>query len=175
MWVKILIKCGKHMASFLSILKSAWGGFQKAEPVIGTALSALNPAAGAIFNTVTTAINGAETFFSTPKSGAQKSSFVVQNFEQGLAVAQEIFAARGENLTYDPKALQAFIDSQVAAMNALSNLTGSIKTAPVAAPTGATGATSQVPLPAPVQTQPSPSLNQASTFLDPTTAKIIGL
>lgn len=166
------------MASFLSILKSAWGGFQKAEPVIGTALSALNPAAGAIFNTVTTAINGAETFFSAPKSGAQKSTFVVQNFEQGLAVAQEIFAMRGENLTYDPAALQSFINAQVAAMNALAGLTGSLKTAPVV------GATQVVPaVPVQVVTAPplapsaplSPNLGQASTFLDPVSAKIIGL
>ena len=174
--------------SFLSILKNIWGGIQKAEPVIGTVLGTLNPAAGAIFNTVTTAISGAEQFFSAPQSGPQKSTFVTQNFESGLAIAQQIFALRGQNLTYNSTALQNFINAQVAAMNALSVLTGSMSTTPITASTPATTLTGApvvappAPAPTPVLTAapltpviPVPNVTQASTFLDPVTAKIIGL
>lgn len=171
MTVKIHVRYVKRMASFLNILKSTLGFVTKEAPVISTGLSMINPAAGAIFNAVLTGVNKAETIFTQPKAGAQKSDMVISEFENGLQVAADIFAARGEQLTYDKAALQQLIDAQVAALNALAKVKASITTKPTGAPVPPTPA----PLPplAPVQTQPAPSLTQASIFADG--VKIVGL
>lgn len=149
------------MASFLGILKGALGFVAKEAPLISTGLSMINPAAGAIFNAVLTGVNKAETIFTAPKSGAQKSDMVISEFENGLQIAADIFAARGEALTYDKMALKNLVDAQVAALNALNVLKHSITAKP-------TAVGPQVPAGTPVA-----DTHQVS--VDPVTAKIVGL
>ena len=195
--MRVRIRVWGKLMSFLSILKTVGtdllgvsktvvADVENNAPAISAALSALNPAAGAIFNTVTSSITAAEQYFSTPKSGAQKLTYVLGDFSQGLAIAQQVLALNGSTLNYNSTALTNFVNAQVAAMNALATLQGSFNitsTTPAAAPVApaptpvvtpaVTPAAAATTLPLP--TTFAPSLTQASTFVDPVSAKIIGL
>ncbi len=63
--------------------------------------------------------------------GADKASAVTQDFAAGLDTFQQILAARKEKLTYDAVALQAAIDAQVAAFNAMAKVKASFAIVPL--------------------------------------------
>lgn len=108
--------------SFLSVLKTIGKdigiGVQavtSAAPVVVPVLSAINPAAGAIFLTAMQAIASAEALIPVSKSGTAKK-----------AVAATIITANHPNI--DPSQASALIDTIVGALNTLQKLMETIPT-----------------------------------------------
>lgn len=117
--------------SFLSILKTVGMDALKIEPLVAAGVSFFNPALGNLMNGISgkiqSAVTNAELMITQAKSGGIKSDAVIADFESGLSIAQEILAAEGKAITYDPAALQAAINNQVSAFNAAATLKASFK------------------------------------------------
>jgi len=121
--------------SFLSILKTIGTDALKIEPIAAAAVSLVNPALANLMNGISGKIQGAvtnaELTITQAKSGGIKADAVVADFESGLSIAQEVLAAEGKAITYDPVALQTAINNQVAAFNAAATLKASFKIVPL--------------------------------------------
>jgi hypothetical protein len=115
--------------SFISILKTVGstllGIEHVAEPIVETLFPASSPIF-AIFDKVQTAITTVEQGMPAA-TGAAKAQAVVNDFEAGLALTQQILAVDGKTLSYDTTALQTAIDAQVAAYNAFAAVKASFK------------------------------------------------
>jgi hypothetical protein len=99
-------------------------------PIVGSIVTAANPAVGAIWNRTVlaiTTIEAAHAQAGKDKTGTEKLAYVMTDFSQGLAVAQEVLRAQGMELVYDGRALEDAINSQVAAFNAAKKLRDSVK------------------------------------------------
>ena len=98
-------------------------------PLAGEVISIVNPPLGMLIigigGRISSAIADAEQTITEAKQGQLKSQAVIADFQTALQIAQQI---TGKNISYDPVALQAAIDAQVAALNAFAALKGSIKT-----------------------------------------------
>lgn len=123
--------------SFLSILKTIGTDALKIEPIAAAAVSLVNPALANLMNGISgkiqSAVTNAELTITQAKSGGVKADAVVADFESGLSIAQEVLAAEGKAITYDPSALQTAINNQVAAFNAAAALKASFKIVPLSA------------------------------------------
>lgn len=97
-------------------------------PVAGGIIGLVNPAAGALIiglaGRITASVTSVEQTITDAKAGALKSQTVIADFQNALGLAQEI---TGKTFTYDAAALQAAIDGQVAAFNAMATLKASVK------------------------------------------------
>lgn len=117
--------------SFLTILKTIGKDALQIAPIAGAAVSLVNPVIGnlimGISGKLQTAIVSAEATVTQANSGGIKADAVVADFESGLSIAQEVLAAEGKAITYDPAALQTAINNYVAAYNATAALKSSFK------------------------------------------------
>lgn len=120
------------MASFLGTLKTighiALGIANN--PLTETAVTFYNPALGALlkhFNSSISNIEAAHVAAGKEKSGPEKLAFVMQDFEEGMSVTQEILKMNGKKLSYDTGMEQEAINAQVAALNAFKRFHDSIK------------------------------------------------
>ena len=97
-------------------------------PIAGAALSIVNPVAGSmligIAGRITSSITSVEQTITDYKAGALKSATVKADFDNALALAEEI---SGKKFTYDPAAFQSTIDTQVAALNAMAAFKQTLK------------------------------------------------
>lgn len=98
------------------------------EPIAATAIGIVNPALGVtlsgITGRITSSIAAVEQTITEAKAGALKSQTVIADFQAGLAMAEEI---TGHAYAYDQAALQAVIDAQTAAFNAMAAFKNTIK------------------------------------------------
>lgn len=93
-------------------------------PVPGAAL------ASTLLSHVSSAVIQAEREIQGDGTGPLKSAMAKALIleQMGMSVAGDIFAARGETLSYDQTKLQALIDAQVALYNAAAAFKGTIGT-----------------------------------------------
>jgi hypothetical protein len=121
--------------SFLSILRkidTVIADVEKvAEPIIEIVWPVTRPAL-ALFDRLQSAIATVEGVHTAPGSGAAKSQAVTQDFNSSLTLTQNMLAAQGKQLYYPPALLQAAIDAQVAAYNAMATLQAAMKIVPAA-------------------------------------------
>ncbi len=94
--------------SFLSVLKKigsvAIGIEHIAVPIISAADPALAPVLAKLDGWLArtqTAVQSAELTFTDAKAGGLKQSAVIQDFENGLATAQDALAVMGKTIQYD--------------------------------------------------------------------------
>ena len=120
--------------SFISILTKvgqvALGIERAAAPMIETFLPASTPiiaAVDGIVGRIQGSITTVEANNPMDGQGQIKSAAVVTDFQDGIAIAQEVLAMEGKSLTYDSAALTTAITAQVAAYNAFATLKASIK------------------------------------------------
>jgi hypothetical protein len=126
------------MASFFDVLKKIGSiafGIEKVavpiasalDPAFAPALSALDAFVTKIHNSVVTV----EASAPSTASSSDKQNAVINDFESGLAFAQQILALEGKSLTYDPAALNTAINSIVAGYNSLAAVKQSFKIVPL--------------------------------------------
>ncbi len=99
-------------------------------PFVGAVVGVVNPVAGTLITgiagRITASITSVEQTITDAKAGALKAATVKADLDNALAIAEDI---TGKKFTYDPAALQTFIDSQVAAFNAAGIFKGTVKQA----------------------------------------------
>jgi hypothetical protein len=120
--------------SFVGILKKVGtilvGVEHIAAPIVGVAFPALAGPIGLIdnvFQKLQNTIITVENNNPVTGQGQLKADAVVNDFNAGLDLTQQVLALKGEMLTYDSAALQESITSQVAAYNAMAKLKASFK------------------------------------------------
>lgn len=99
-------------------------------PATSTIISLFNPALGALVGRISNAvvnIEAAHAQAGKSGTGPEKLSFVMTDFNESLAVTQEVLKLQNKQMTYDGKALEDAINAQVAALNAANKLKESFK------------------------------------------------
>lgn len=122
------------MASFVSILKKVGSvilGIEHiAAPIAEIALPAFAgqiAEVDSLFTRLQSSISTVEANSPVGTNGQLKSDAVTADFNSALSLAQSVLGFTGKQITYDAAALQAAINAQVAAYNAMATLKGSFK------------------------------------------------
>ncbi len=134
------------MASFKSIIKGIWSGFQTvekvAEPIVETLLPAskpifalLDPIIGNIANDVVTV----EANAGPDISGLQKFAAVAANWQSYEATLNSILAVEGKRVVSDNVSFTAGTNALVEALRQYSVFRGSIRIEAIPAPVAAAG------------------------------------
>jgi hypothetical protein len=110
--------------SFLSVLKKigsvALGIEHVAAPIVALADPALAPFITKLdgwLSRTQTAVQQAEVTFTDAKAGGLKQAAVIQDFENGLVMAQDALAVTGKTIQYDAALYQKVIQDFVTAYN----------------------------------------------------------
>lgn len=124
--------------SFISILKKvgsvAIGIEHVAAPMLEAAVPGLAPVVATmdgVFQHLQNSIVSAEANNPVDAQGALKSAAVVADFQALVDTAQSMAQLKGEQLTYDPAALQKAINDNVTAFNSDAALKASFKLVPI--------------------------------------------
>lgn len=123
------------MASFLGILKKIGGVAVAVEPFAVPLVSALVPGAAGPLAVLHNLVVKAEETFTQPGSGAQKKTFVVEQFNALMTMIQPILKEKaGIILTFDPQVVSESVDSIVTGLNASKKLYETFDVAKVPVP-----------------------------------------
>ena len=115
--------------SFISILKTietdVIGVVRIAEPIVEAIVPASLPIFS-IFDKLTNAVKTAEVGMPNA-TGDAKALAVVNDFQDALALTQQILATNGQQLTYDAVAVQKAVNDQVTVFNDFATIMASFK------------------------------------------------